>query len=207
MLSTNSVSTVTSCQALSGGRQGLVRNNNGKEAHEGERFNNNTEYTFTAQEYFLNSGQNIREIMRSLKKLLRSSKMLLWNKVTQSHCFYCIQTDCSLLSKAQSEPGKTQIEKKVLWIFSRGAINIGGGRKRDKRVGRGVRRREGQMLEVEAEKQEEFLESLNKRRIKSWANGGREYEGHPGLAIVPAPLLQRWTSRHKFKCHFQVSHS
>lgn len=59
------------------GRQGLVRNNNGKEAHEGERFNNNTEYTFTAQEYFLNSGQNIRDIMRSLKKLLRSSKMLL----------------------------------------------------------------------------------------------------------------------------------
>lgn len=47
------------------------------------------------------------------------------------------------------------------------------------------------MLEVEAEKQEEFLESLNKRRIKSWANGGREYEGHPSLAVVPAPLLQR----------------
>lgn len=63
------------------------------------------------------------------------------------------------------------------------------------------------MLEVEAEKREEFLESLNKRRIKSWANGGREYEGHPGLAVAPTTLLQRRTSGHKFKCDFQVSHS
>lgn len=30
------------------------------------------------------------------------------------------------------------------------------------------------MLEVVAEKQEEFLESLNRRRIRSGADGGRE---------------------------------
>lgn len=38
----------------------------------------------------------------------------------------------------------------------------------------GGKGREGQMLEVVAEKQEEFLESLNRRRIRP---GGRRWEG------------------------------
>lgn len=45
-------------------------------------------------------------------------------------------------------------------------MNVWAGRERDKGVGwRG--RGEGQMLEVVAEKQEGFLESLNRRRIIS----------------------------------------